>query len=127
MTSPSLRLLLAGSLSILALTATGPAKAHHSFAMFDRTRSNSVEGVVKEFEWTNPHSWLRVVVTGPDNKEEVWAFEIGGGPTTLGRRGWKRSSFKPGDRVKVTLHPLRQGGNGGQFVQAITADGQTLQ
>lgn len=130
MTSNPRRNVLAGVLGLAALCAaaatTGPAQAHHSFAMFDRTKTETISGVVKEFEWTNPHSWIHMTVPDKDGKDAVWSFEIGGGPTSLGRKGWKRKSFAPGDKITMVMHPLRDGGRGGQLVSATTAAGEVL-
>ena len=104
--------------------AAAPAFAHHSFAMFDRTKEMTLVGTVKEFQWTNPHSWIQVNV--PTNGKVVeWSIE-GGSPNGLARRGWTRNSLKPGDKVKVTMHPLKDGSKGGSFVRAEFADGKVL-
>ena len=101
-----------------------PATAHHSFAMFDNTKEVTVVGTVKAFQWTNPHSWLQVVVTGTDGKDVEWSFE-GGSPGILSRNGWKRTSVKPGDKVTVVFYPLKDGKPGGSFLEVKTPDGKT--
>lgn len=92
-----------------------PAFAHHSFAMFDNTKSIALEGTIKEFQWTNPHSWVRIVVTDGSSKETEYLIE-GGSPNGLARQGWKRSSLKPGDKVVLVMHPLKDGTAGGSLV-----------
>ncbi len=109
---------------ILAAAAGGSAVAHHSFAMFDNTKEVTVVGTVKAFQWTNPHSWLQVVVTGADGKQVEWSFE-GGSPGILSRNGWKRTSVKPGDKVTVTFYALKDGNPGGSFLEVKTPDGKT--
>ena len=104
----------------------GPALAHHSFAMFDADKTVTVKGVVKEFEWVNPHSWLRVTLQDQATGRPVqWAFEMGPPPQQI-RRGWKPDSLKPGDPVTLTMHPLRDGSRGGQLLTATLPDGRTL-
>jgi hypothetical protein len=85
----------------LALCATAPVLAHHSFAAeFDANQPVTIEGVVKEFRWVNPHSWLHINVTKPDGSVEEWAVE-GGAPSALLRRGWNRDSLPAGTKVVV--------------------------
>jgi hypothetical protein len=113
-------------LATLAVAAfAAPALAHHSFAMFDAEKTITVTGVVKELEWTNPHSWLRIMVEDQAGTARQWAFEMGG-PQQSMRAGWKADSVKPGDKVTVIMHPLRDGSRGGQFMSAVLANGQQL-
>jgi hypothetical protein len=107
----------------LALFA-GSALAHHSFAMFDSEKETVVEGTVREFQWTNPHSWIQVVVM-EEGKAVEYSIEADS-PNILSRRGWSKASFAPGDRVKITIHPMKDGSKGGSFVTAILASGKTL-
>ena len=101
-----------------------PASAHHSFAMFDNEKSMTVQGQVKEFEWTNPHSWLRVMVMDQNTgKPLLWVFELSS-PARLATLGMHSNSLKPGDAVSVNFHPLKDGTRGGQFVQATLPDGK---
>lgn len=112
------------SLTGLILSAH-PAAAHHSFAMFDRMKTVEFsDAVVKDFQFTNPHSWLDVVVTTP-NGPEVWGLEL----TALGaleRTGWKHGTLSPGDKIKVSLNPLRDGTHGGRLINVTLPDGQVL-
>ena len=95
---------------------TIPAFAHHSFAMFDADKKMTLEGTIKEFQWTNPHSWVQLVVVDPKTGNDVeWSIE-GGSPNGLSRGGWKRTSLKPGDKAVVVIHPLKDGTNGGSLV-----------
>ena len=107
-----------------ALAGAVPAYAHHSYAMFDRSQVLSVSGTVKEFNWTNPHSSFAIVA--PSNgSDQVWYFEMGG-PETLARQGWKRSTVAPGDKVTVSYNPLRNGGAGGSYVGIVLPNGTRL-
>ena len=108
---------------IAAVAAGGSAVAHHSFAMFDRAKEVSVTGVVKAFQWTNPHSWLQVTVED-GGKTVEWSFE-GGSPGILSRNGWKRTVVKPGDTVTVLFNPLKDGSPGGSFLEVKAPDGKT--
>ncbi len=93
-----------------------PAFAHHSFAMFDSTKNMTLDGTIKDFQWTNPHSWVQIVVKDPATGKEVeWSIE-GGSPNGLARSGWKRTSLKPGDKAQVVIHPLKDGTAGGSLV-----------
>jgi hypothetical protein len=113
------RLLLAGSIVL----AAAPAWAHHSGAMFDRTRTITVSGTVKELQWTSPHCWLQVVSSAPGGGE--WSIEMGA-PFELYRGGWSPAILKPGDKVTVVLNPVRDGTNGGLYVSATDADGKPI-
>jgi len=103
----------------------GPALAHHSFAMFDREHPKTLVGAIKEFQWTNPHSWIQI--EAPDDKGVVKEWSIESNSTgTLSRQGWRPGTFKPGDKVTVRMFPMKDGSAGGTFVGAILANGQTL-
>ena len=101
------------------------AIAHHSFAMFDAQKSMTLEGTVKEFQWTNPHSWILLMVDNAEGKAEQWAIEMGG-PAGLARQGWKPKTLTPGMKVKAVIHPLRDGANGGQFMAVTLPDGTQI-
>src|SRR6516164_5281229 len=94
-----------------------PALAHHSFAMFDAEKKITLEGTVKEFQWTNPHSWILMNV-GADQ----WAIEMGA-PGGLARQGWVPKTLTPGMKVTATIHPLKDGTHGGQFMAVQLPDG----
>src|SRR5437870_166610 len=100
-----------------------PAMAHHSFAMFDALKIVQLEGTVKEFQWTNPHAWILLNVSKEESPTPVtWAIEMGG-PTNLARQGWLPKTLMPGMPVKLHIHPLRDGKNGGQFLAVTFPDG----
>jgi hypothetical protein len=112
--------------SMLGLTAVAvPVFAHHSFAMFDNQKDMKLEGTVKEFQWTNPHTWIQLMVTGPDGKVTEWSIE-GGSPNGLRRQGWRAEVIKPGDKVTVMIHPLKSGEAGGSLVNVKLPDGKML-
>ena len=109
--------------AVIALTA--PVVAHHSAAGIDCTKTLVVAGTVKEFRWTNPHSWIDLDVTDDKGVSTTWSVEMTS-PTFLVRAGWKRSTLKAGDKVSVTLRPFKNGDPGGLFVSVTLADGLTL-
>jgi hypothetical protein len=102
--------------------AAGSIQAHHSAAMFDMSKTVTLQGTVKEFQYTNPHSWLQVLVASPDGKTVEWGFETEG-PSTLLRVGIKLKTFQPGDKVTIVAHPMRDGRPAGAWVSATKADG----
>ena len=110
---------------LFAAASLGSAAAHHSFAMFDADKTVTMKGTVKELEWTNPHSWLRIMVVDQAGKSVQWGLEMGP-PARQIQRGWKPDSLKPGDSVTVNIHPLRDGSRGGQLVTATLPDGRTV-
>ena len=101
-----------------------PASAHHSFAMFDANQTATLEGTVKEFQWTNPHAWI-VLTVNKDGQAQQWAIEMGG-PSGLARDGWRPKTLAPGMPIKITIHPLKDGSNGGQFLEATLPDGKQM-
>jgi hypothetical protein len=109
-----------------AALLTGQALAHHSFSMFDHEKTITVAGTVKEFEFTNPHAWLHVTAMDEKTGKPVeWSFEMGGvGQIT--QQGWKPDSVRPGDKISVEMHPLKDGSRGGQYLSAILADGRSF-
>src|SRR5262249_9003427 len=115
------------SLSAIAAVAfAAPAFAHHSFAMFDASKTVTLQGTVKEFEWTNPHSWLRVMVNDEKTGRPVlWALELSS-PARLTTMGMHSDSVHTGDAVSVTFHPMKDGTRGGQFIQATLPGGKQV-
>jgi Family of unknown function (DUF6152) len=102
-----------------------PAGAHHSGAMFEPVKSLEFEGTVKEFQWTNPHSWLQVLKPNDQGVQEEWSLELG--PLVgLARAGWKPRTLQPGDKVKVSFHPMRDGSRGGRLISVTLRDGRVF-
>lgn len=104
----------------LALLLAAPATAHHSGTMFDKDKEVVLTGVVKEFQYTNPHSWLIVKVTNEDGSTSNWGFEAEG-PSTLLRAGIKKGDFKPGTELTITGRPMRDGRTAAYWVTATRA------
>ena len=111
--------------AVLAVAVAAPAAlAHHSFAMFDQSKIVTAKGKVTEFEWVNPHSWLRVMIADQaTGKQLQWAFEMSS-PGTMSKLGMTPDIVKPGDTVTVTYHPMKDGSRGGQFMQALLPNGK---
>lgn len=115
---------LAACLGAFLLLAAS-ASAHHSFAMFDRSKEMTLVGVVAEFQWTNPHSWIELDVPNENGGRDKWSIELNS-PNNLSRQGWKSNSIKPGDKISVVIWPLRSGEKGGLFISLTLPDGQVL-
>jgi len=111
-----------GGFVIAGLVIGGSAlSAHHSFAVFDMSQEKTITGVVSKFEWANPHTFIFVDVPNDKGVVETWAIE-GMSPNYLGRRGWSKNSVKPGDKITVSVHPLKEGKPGGMFMRAQIGD-----
>src|SRR5262245_6956913 len=106
----------------MAISAA-PVLAHHSGAMFEKEKTITVEGVVKEFQYTNPHSWLLVNVKNKDGSITTWGFEAEG-PSTLQRAGIRPSDFKAGTKLKVTVRPMKDGTPAAVLMEIIREDGK---
>jgi Family of unknown function (DUF6152) len=105
---------------LVALATAGaavPALAHHSGAMFEPTKELTLTGVVKEFQFTNPHSWLLVDVKGADGKVTTWGFEAEG-PSSMLRAGIHLKDFTPGTPVMITGRPMKDGRPAALWVKA---------
>ena len=116
----------AGFVVVAVVTFAVQAQAHHSFAMFDQEKTITVSGTLKEFEFTNPHCWLHVTAVDPATGRTVdWAFEMGA-TGQIAAQGWKADSVKPGDKITIEAHPMKDGSRGGQYQSAKLADGRTF-
>jgi len=110
----------------MALGLVSPALSHHSHAMFDHARQVSVSGTVTEFVFRNPHAFLYVDVKGENGEMMNYWIELSNLPNMI-RRGIGQTTFKPGDKVTVNLHPLKDGRPGGSYVTIVAADGKTYE
>jgi hypothetical protein len=108
--------------ALLLLTAL-PCFAHHSFAMFDRTHTLMLQGTVRQFQWTNPHCFLQLLVEKEGPPVE-WSLETSS-PADMYRIGWRPGSFRPGDKVTVVINPSRDGMTSGSVVSATDAHGRS--
>jgi len=113
---------------ISAALSASPATAHHTRAMFDQTKQITLIGTVKEFQWTNPHCWIQILVPDPKEPQAApveWGIEMGA-PVELMRKGWKPASLKPGDQVTIIVNPLRDGQPGGLVISVTGPDGKII-
>lgn len=116
------KLLITG-LALMSLISI-PVFAHHSGAMFDYTKLVEVTGVVKQFQYTNPHSWLIIDVTNEDGSVTTWGFEAEG-PSSLTRAGIRRNDLPPGTEITIRGNPLQDGRPAAAWFDAVV-DGRTL-
>lgn len=112
------------SATILFGAGLAPAWAHHSFAMFDQTKTLALQGSVSKFEWANPHVFVFVDVP-TKGRTVTYALESSS-PSLMRHAGWKFDTLKPGDRVDITLHPFKDGKPGGMLVTVKLPSGETL-
>ena len=110
---------------VIALCLAATAYAHHSAAGIDQTKTVTQEGIVKQFKWANPHSWLEIEVPNGKGGTEIWNLEMNP-PAYLVRAGWKSNTVKAGDKIKFTARPFKNCDPGGLFVNVILADGRVL-
>jgi len=101
------------------------AVAHHSQALVDLTKEVVLVGTVKDFQWSNPHIWIQLLVPDKSGNSVEWGVE-GASPRQMARYNIKRTTLKPGDKIELTISPLRSGGIGGGFVRVKLASGEVL-
>lgn len=120
-----LRTLFLALTTLVAAVSTAPAAAHHSTAMFDASRNVVLSGTVRELQWTNPHSWVQLIVPGRNRGSTEWSLE-GGSPNTLSRQGWTKTILRPGDKISVVINPMRDGSAAGLLISVTLPDGRVL-
>ena len=113
-------------LGLVAACLMRAAVAHHSTAEFDYTKQVTIKGVVKEVQWTNPHSYIQLLTDGEDGQKIQWSVEIGS-PSLNINMGWRKNSVKVGDVVTMNLSPARNGKPYGTLRVLTFADGQKLE
>jgi len=111
--------------ALVALLAATPALPHHSNVAFEVTKIITLTGVVTEFRWVNPHTWIGLSVDDGKGAKTVWALE-GRAPGVLARAGWSRSSMKVGDTVTIDFSPAKDGSKTGLVARVTKADGTIL-
>ena len=117
--------LIVGGIALALPACAIPALAHHSYAEFDTDNKMTLEGTVKEFQWTNPHSWMLVMVPNASGQLEQWAVELNS-VSLLAARGWKPKTVVPGDKVAITFHPMRNGMHAGSYMAIKLPNGKTM-
>ncbi|RIV82933.1 hypothetical protein D2V17_14105 [Aurantiacibacter xanthus] len=121
-------LLLPLAAPLLALGALGPAaipaSAHHSYSMFDMQKTIVLDATVTQFRWQNPHAFIAVEVD-EDGTKQRWSIEMTS-PNNLVQSGWRRTSLRTGDKIRLWVHPLRSGARGASYIGVRLPDGSTL-
>jgi len=120
-----LRSLAIGCVMAATAWSAGPASAHHSSYMFDHNKTITISGVVKQFQYTNPHSWLIVEKKNPDGTLTAWGFEAEG-PSTLMRAGIHKSDLKPGMKITISGHPMKDGRPAATWMTAKDDNGKVF-
>ena len=123
LTKPRAALIAAAGL--LAFGSAGPASAHHSFNMFALDQNVTVSGTVKDYQFKMPHVWFYMFVPTKDGGTEEWGFECHS-PNLVARKGWNLNTLKPGDKISVMMHPMRDGSKAGSVAYVTLADGKVL-
>jgi hypothetical protein len=122
----SVHILLLGAVIVAGLALSiQPALAHHSGAGFDSDKLAELTGTVKEFQFKNPHTWIQVIVEDAKGQKTEWSLEWGS-PNSLGRQGYRPSTFPAGAKVTMKYHPMKDGSPAGEFVAAKFPDGKTV-
>jgi hypothetical protein len=111
--------------AIAVLGAVSQADAHHSTAMFDAAKEVVLIGTIKQFQYTNPHSWIQIIVPGSGGPDVEWSIETSA-PIVLLRAGIRPTALQPGEKVTVRAHPLKDGAPGGSLIDVKKADGTML-
>jgi hypothetical protein len=112
-------------LASLVAGAASVAMAHHSFSAFDVTTEKVIVGSIKKFDWSNPHTWAWIDVPNEQGGVDTYGVE-GMSPNYLARRGWSRTTLKPGDKLTLTIRPMKDGSKGGMWVTAKRPNGEIL-
>jgi len=127
--APHRRTTLTFALAVmLATLAPQVSSAHHSGAMWDSSTTLTLEGIVKEFQWSNPHCWIQLLVSPSEPaaaEAREWSIEMAA-PIQVRQGGWKPGTLKAGDRIRVSIHPARDGSPTGNFISAVSTDGRPL-
>ena len=118
------KLIALATLAGASAVATGTF-AHHSFAMFDRTRTATVSGTVREFQWTNPHAYIQLSSRDSSGRAVEYSLEMGA-PMYLYARGWRPRTLRPGSQVSIQYNPLRNGDPGGVVLEVMDAEGNPV-
>jgi hypothetical protein len=123
-----MNILRIGAMAIAAaatVCATGSASAHHSTAMFDMSKNVTLLGTIKEFQWTNPHTFIYIDVPNGAGGSDVYGIE-GMSPNYLARVGWDKHTLSSGEKVELIIHPLKDGRKGGFDVSVKKPDGTLM-
>ena len=106
------------------LMAPAAALAHHSYSMFDMNKTVVLDATVVKFKWQNPHAFIAIEVE-ENGTPQRWSIEMTS-PNNLVQSGWRRTSLRTGDKIRLWVHPLRSGARGASYVGVRLPDGSTL-
>jgi hypothetical protein len=120
-----IRAILASLTLAAVLFHARPAQSHHSNVLYEVTKVVTITGVVKEFRWVNPHTWLYVTIDDGKGGKTEWKVE-GRAPGILRRAGWKTTALSPGETVTVDMSPAKDGTHVGIIARVTKADGTIL-
>ena len=118
------KLTIAIALMVAFFTAV-PVAAHHGAATFDTGKKVVMEATVTEWIWANPHCFLKFAVKDQSGNVRNWIAETSNPPDMV-NRGWNRRSLNPGDRVTVTVEPVKSGNPVGRVLEVALPDGRIL-
>ena len=112
---------------MIAVTLAGavPVTAHHAATFFDNSKTITIRGTIKKYEWTNPHVWIWVSVADARGEVKVWGIETAN-LSMAKRMGMNKNSFKAGDKVTMLINPMKDGREGGRFRRATFEDGHVV-
>lgn len=116
--------IIAGTMTCV-LGLSPAAWAHHSAAMFDATKTDTLVGTVSQYQFENPHAWIYLTVVDANGAQKQYSIEMTS-PNLLQRAGWRPGTLKAGDKVTVKIHPLHDGAAGGSFVEITLPDGRVM-
>ena len=117
--------LAAASCGLLVAVSSG-AQAHHSVAAYDRANPAMLEGTVKEFKYTNPHTRIYLMVPDGNGGESQWELE-GAAVNTVVRQGWTTRTLLPGMKVKLLIAPRKDGKDGGEWLRVLEINGKVFE
>lgn len=120
--SRSFKLVLVFSVGVLF---SAPLPAHHGTASFDTSKRLTLDATVTEWFWANPHCFLKFDVRGENGDLVHWIAETSN-PADMTNVGWSKQVLKPGDAVKVTIEPVKNGRPAGRVLQVVLPNGKTL-
>lgn len=126
MSNMKTRLVLMSALLTGGILGAATLQAHHSVAAFDRNNPVALTGTVKEFKYTNPHTWIYLMVPDGKGGEQEWDLE-GGSVNMVVRQGWTKNTLKAGMKVKLRIAPRKDGQPGGEWLSVIEVDGKPLE
>lgn len=111
-------------IAAISILLTSSAWGHHSYALFDGSRTLTVSGAVARLEWSNPHVFIWIYVPSPKAPTgyDLYGFSTAS-TNVLSRNGWSPTVLQVGEKVSVDYWPLKDGRTGGQFIRAVHQDG----